>query len=96
MKQSKDEAEKALLCRLWGGRGDTNLSANCIHGFDRTSMSTCVFIQPVCFLKEIDNLRGNDALLNRYLLLSAKAVFYKNAAMPENNTILQGLQSRIL
>ena len=91
MKQSKGEAENALLCQLWGGRGDINLSANGIHGFDRTSMSTCVVIQPACFLKEIDNLRGNDALLKRYLVLSAKAVFfYKSAAMPENNTILQG------
>ena len=89
MKQSKGEAEKALLCQLWGGRGDSNLLANGSRGFDRTSMSTCIFIQPECLLKEITNLRGNDGLLDRFLVLAAKPVFYKSAAMRESNTRLQ-------
>lgn len=64
MKQSKGEAEKALLCKLWGGRGDSNILANGTRGFDKTSMSACIFIQPEPLLHELRNLRGY------YLILS--------------------------
>ena len=66
MKQSKSEVKKALLCQLWGGRGDTNLLANGSRGFDRTTMSTCVVQQPVC-LKEITNLCGKDGFIGQII-----------------------------
>ena len=58
LKQSKGESEKAFLCKLWGGRGDANVLANGIRGFNKTSMSACVFIQPEPLLKELGNLKG--------------------------------------
>ena len=89
MKQSKGEAEKALLCQLWGGRGDTNQLVNGSRGFEKTSISACLFIQPECFLKEINQLRGNDGLMDRFLVISAKPVFYKSASIRENLGKLQ-------
>ena len=58
MKQTKGEAEKAFLCKLWGGRGDANVLANGVRGFDKTSMSACLFIQPEPLLKELRQLQG--------------------------------------
>ncbi|XP_045161986.2 uncharacterized protein LOC123526803 [Mercenaria mercenaria] len=89
MKQSKGESEKALLCKLWGGRGDANVLANGVRGFDRTSMSACVFIQPEPLLKELVNLKGNDGLMDRFLLISAKPVFHKCQIVRENYVVLK-------
>lgn len=89
IKQNKGEAEKALLCKLWGGKGDTNALANGVRGFNSTSISAAVFIQPEPLLKELKSLIGADGLLDRFLFIAAKPVFNKCAVVKENFALLQ-------
>ena len=89
LKQSKGEAEKSLLCIMWGGRGDTNTLAGGNRGFKTTSMSMCLFIQPEPLITELVGLKGNDGLLDRMLFFAAKPIFNKTATCFEH---LQRLQ----
>ena len=52
-KQAKGESEKAFLCKMWGGKGESTQLAGGTRGSDRTSMSTCIFIQ-------VTNVRGKS------------------------------------
>ena len=87
-KQSKGEAERALLCKLWGGKGDSNVLSSGTRGFDRTSISSCIFIQPQPFISELMSLNGEDGLLDRFLIFTAKPVFNSTAVVREHLPLL--------
>lgn len=88
VKQSKGEAEKSLLCKMWGGRGDTNTLVGGDRGFKSTSMSMCLFIQPEPLITELVGLKGNDGLLDRFLFFVTKPVFNKSAICADNLKLL--------
>ena len=64
--QCKGEAERALLCKLWGGTKEVRTYYRQEPGvFHKTSMSTCIFIQPQPFLSELMALNGDNGLIGR-------------------------------
>lgn len=71
-KQSKNEAEWALLCKLWGGRGDKSLLLEKSRGFEKTSMSMALFLQPEPLMKELSVMEGNDGFLERMVFFTCK------------------------
>ena len=44
-------------------------------GFDKTSMSLCILIQPKPMLSELCNLQGTNGLIDRFLFITAKLLF---------------------
>ena len=79
-KQCKGEAGNALLCQMCGGTGDTNQFVNKSMGFEQTFNFYLSFRSTRKFLKESNNLRGNDGLLDKFLFISTKPVFNKSLA----------------
>ena len=59
-KPSRGESEKAFLCKMWGGKGDTNHFTGGVRGFERTSMSTAIFIQVILHLQLNQKLLKSD------------------------------------
>ena len=45
-KQGKGEGEKAFLCKLWNGKGDSTSLSNGTRGFKETSLSSFIMIHP--------------------------------------------------
>lgn len=76
-KQKQGESERALLCKMWNGKGDTSTLSYGNRGFDKTSMSACIFIQPYTFIQELIVLNCEDGLMDRFLVFSARPVFKK-------------------
>ena len=65
-RQSEGVAERAPLRKLWSGKGDSNILSSGTRGFEKTSMSICIFIQPQPFLSELMVLNGDDGLIGRF------------------------------
>ena len=82
-KQRQGESERALLCKFWQGKGDSAVLSNGTRGFQKTSMSACILIQPHNFMTELLSIQGDDGLLDRFLVLSARPVFKRTAEMKE-------------
>ena len=66
LKQSKGESERALLCKIWGGKGDRCALSAGERGFDKTSISICNFIQPCPLLSELMYLSSGDGFVDRF------------------------------
>ena len=45
-KQNRSEGEGALLSKMWSGKGDMATLSDQDTGFNKTSMSMCVLVQP--------------------------------------------------
>ena len=100
VKQKNGEAERAFLCKLWGGKGDFTTLCTGNRGFERTSMSLCLLIQPQPILTELCNLQGADGLLDTFLFIAAKPCMHKTNVVAEvhadlhtknNNTFRQSI-----
>lgn len=66
-KQGKGEGERALLCKLWNGKGDFVTLSGGNRGFKETSLSLFILIQPQPFLNELGNMMSGDGLLDRFI-----------------------------
>ncbi|CAG2186299.1 RAD54 [Mytilus edulis] len=89
VKQSKGEGERSLLCKMWGGKGDSSILVTGTRGFSKTSMSCCLFIQPQPLLSELCQLGGDDGLMDRFLFCVAKPVFNTTAITKANVPLLR-------
>jgi len=75
-KQSKNEGERALLNKLWGGRGDSTVLKDGKRGFKNTSFSMAIFIQPSLCLSEISLMATEDGFFDRVLFMVEKPKHY--------------------
>ena len=73
---------------MWSGKGDASALSFGSRGFNKTSMSSCIFIQPYPFLHELMYLSGEDGLVDRFLIFSAKPVFNNTLDMKEKTVNL--------
>lgn len=89
VKQSKGESERSLLCKMWGGKGDFSTLVTGTRGFEKTSMSCCLFIQPQPLVHELLQLGGDDGLMDRFLFFVARPVFYSTSVTKENLPLLK-------
>ena len=87
-KQKQEEPEKALLCKMWTGKGDSTCLSSGKRGFDKTSMSTCIFLQPHVVLHELVQLCMDDGLLDRFMMCSCKPVFKSTSELKQNMEML--------
>jgi hypothetical protein len=71
-KQSRNEAERALLCKCWGGKGDTTTLLEKSRGFSQTSLSMALYIQPEPFLRELSIMEGGDGFLERFAIFTCR------------------------
>lgn len=82
-KQARSEG--ALLCKLWAGKGDPTVLAGEERGFDETSMSMLLYVQPEPLMSELANLAsGDDGFLERFIFFVAKPKAYKMAEVRQN------------
>lgn len=83
-KQQRGESERSTLCTMWSGKGDhIELSTGC-RGFQSTSMSICLYIQPQPLMEELAQMCGADGFKDRFLFLASRPVLYKTAEVREN------------
>ena len=99
-KQSKCEGEYQLLCKMWGGRGDTSTLMEKERGFKETSMSMCLFTQPALLLEEMSQMgQRKDGFVERFLFLTAKPKRYEQQVLGDYGSRLkeydQGLFPKI-
>jgi hypothetical protein len=87
-KQKQGEPERALLCKMWTGKGDSTCLSSGKRGFDKTSMSTCIFLQPYVVLHEMIQLCMDDGLLDRFMMCSCKPVFKPTSLLKQNMEML--------
>ena len=87
-KQKQGEPGRALLCKMWTGKGDSTCLSSGKRGFDKTSMSTCIFLQPHVVLHEMIQLCMGDGLLDRFMVFSCKPVFKPTSELKQNMEML--------
>ena len=88
-KQKQGESERALLCKMWNGKGDSSMLSSGARGFSKTSMSAYILIQPQTFIQELIQLNADDGLIDRFLFFSDKPVFRPTNILVENITKLR-------
>ena len=88
-KQAKGESERALLCKMWNGKGDFSNLAKGGRGFTETSMSLFLLIQPQPLLSELQNFTENDGFLDRFLFFTSKPVMYQSKELRENYEVME-------
>ena len=71
-KQTQGNNEVPFLCKLWSGKGDVSTLATGTRGFEKTSMSIFLAIQPEPMIQHVSHFSGNDGFLERFLMISAK------------------------
>jgi hypothetical protein len=71
-KQQKGENDVPFLCKLWSGKGDSSTLSTGNRGFEKTSMSMFLAIQPEPLMQHIHHFNANDGFLDRFLFISAK------------------------
>ena len=86
----KSEGERGLLCKMWGGRGDTSTLSAQERGFKKTSMSMCLYIQPDPFLHELSHMGCNDGFFDRFLIQVSRPKLFKNVIIRQYTDKLSG------
>ena len=72
-KESRNEPERALLNKLWTGKGDVVALKDGTRGFGMTSFSMAVFIQHQPLLNDLMTLSGDvDGFLDRFVIMVDK------------------------
>ena len=84
MKQMKGEAERAAICRMWNGKGDSIELSGGSRSFKSTSMSMCLYIQPQPLFSEMCCMTGSDSFLDRFLFIASRPILYNTATISEN------------
>ena len=74
-RNAKGEPDVAFLCKLWGGVGDTSTLSNGQRGFDSTSMSMWLAIQPEPLLSDLPSFKKCDGFLERFLFTVCRPYF---------------------
>lgn len=88
-KQQRGESERSSLCKMWSGKGDHIELSTGSRGFQSTSMSICLFIQPQPLMEELAQMFGTDGFIDRFLFLASRPILYKTAEVRENFELLQ-------
>lgn len=87
-KQGRSEGERALLNKLWGGKGDTTVLREEDRGFKSTSFSMALYIQPCRILSELSIMGGDDGFLDRLLFFAAKPHMHSTKEMMSATRVL--------
>lgn len=88
-KQMRQEAERALLNKLWGGVGDSTVLLGEDRGFKRTAFSMAILIQPSPLMSEMIHLGGEDGFMDRLLFLTDRPRLNKATTMRQASLKLQ-------
>ena len=78
-----------MLCKLWSGGGDVTQLSTGSRGYDRTSLSMYVSIQPENLLRHMTVLKSGVGFLDRFLLLSCRPRMVFTSVMMEMEQKLQ-------
>ena len=79
------------LCKLWSGVGDVTQLSTGSRGFDRTSMSMYVAIQPENILRHLCALNAGDGFLDRFLLWSCRPkMVFTNTMLQKEKQLQEG------
>ena len=72
-KEGRNEGERALINKLWNGKGDKTALGDSDRGISETSFSLAIFIQPQPMINEMMPM-GNkcDGLYDRFVSLAEK------------------------
>ena len=82
-KQKNGESERAFLCKVWGGKGDYSTLSGGARGFEKTSLSMCILIQPQPLLTELMSMQGADGFLDRFLFMVTRPCMHKTNVVAE-------------
>ena len=75
-KQNRCEGERALLNKMWGGKGDSSCLLEKQRGFKETSFSMLLYIQPGPLLSELSQMGVEDGFLDRMLFFSVQPMLH--------------------
>lgn len=75
-KQAKNQGERALLNKLWGGKGYHACVRYEKRGFTSSSLSICLFVQPHPFLLEMLKMEQDDGFFDRFLIFVTRPKIY--------------------
>jgi len=78
-KQSKNEGEESRLNTVWDGIGDTTFLKGGARGYNKTSVSMCLYIQPEPLISLMSHLYHTNGFFERILFFSAKPNLCSNA-----------------
>ena len=81
LKQSRNEGERALLNKMWMGIGDQSVLLEQDRGFEKSTFSMAIFIQPGPLCTELANLGGSDGFLDRIIMFVDKPHLSKSSDM---------------
>jgi len=71
IKEGKMEGERSNLCKIWDGSGLSSTLKTGFRGFEKSSLSMAVAIQPHPFLQSMYSLAGvDDGFIDRLLVTS--------------------------
>jgi hypothetical protein len=82
-KHKNGESERALLNKMWMGKGDFSTLSGGQRGFAKTSMSACIFIQPQILMQELILLNADDGLMDRFLFYPVRPIFNQTSEIKE-------------
>ena len=74
---------------MWNGKGDSTTLSSGTRGFNATSMSICLSVQPQPLLQDLNNFISNDGFLDRFLFISAKPTVTRPRELSEAHQELQ-------
>ena len=86
-KQLKNEGERQFLCKTWTGKGDVSMLREKQRGYQKTSMSMILFVQPEPFMGELRHYEQNDGFLDRSLFSTSIPQWYKSDTIAKNGAI---------
>lgn len=95
-KQIRNEGERAILCKMWGGKGDLSILSDQERGFKTTSMSMAMFIQPDPLIHEMMQMGSNDGFLDRFLFFVARPRMNSSKVVNEHTHLLKQYQDGLL
>lgn len=81
-----------LPCKLWSGKGDHTVLAGEERGFDNTSMSMLLLVQPEPLMHELFSLvNRDDGFLESFLFFVAKTNAHTMEEARQNCELNHGL-----
>lgn len=84
MKQRKGEAERAAICRMWNGKGDSIELSGGSRSFKSTSISMCLSIQLQPLLSDMCCMTGSGGFLEKFMFIASRPILHNTATIFEN------------
>lgn len=84
MKQMKGEAERAAICRMWNGKGDSIELSGGSKNFKSTSITMCLSIQLQPLLSDKCCMTGSDGFLEKFMFIASRPILHNPATIFEN------------